>query len=217
MSEGILGWHKSSAAGTYTVYGAVPAGKYAKLNISVTSDTTSSNEVVLYITSDSEVSEKDTIQVDTLKNYNHGYDRTALVLKAGEKVVYKTDSANTSVVVTGIEYEGTTEAFSTSTYSATDSDILVYTVSNSSTVVCNLTVSLLGNGSTDAADINVYITKTDIAGGVKLQSERLRRDSKTGFGKNGFVISASDKIIVEANNVVGGVACRVHGMVRGVN
>lgn len=216
MSEGILGTHKSTEAGIFTVYTA-PSEKYVKANISVTSDTTSSNEVILYITSDLDISEKDTIQVDTLKSYNRGYDRTAIILKAGEKIVYKTDSANTTVIVTGVEYEGTSEAFSTSSYSATDSDVTVYTVGGSVTAACNLTVSLLGNSSTDKADINVYITKTDIAGGYKLQNARLRRDAATGFERSGFVISSSDKIIVETSNVVGGVAVRVHGMNRSSN
>jgi hypothetical protein len=216
MSEGILGSHTSTDAGTFELY-EVPVGKYIKANISVCSDTTTANEVVLYISSGLSPLTGDTIQLDTLKSFNRGYDRTAIVMKAGEKLFYKTDSSGTNVIISGFEYDALDEVFAESQLADIDGNYTAYTCGASSTCSVNLVTSLIGTGSTDKATVDVYITKTDIASGVKLQTTNLRRDGITGTGRNGFAVSAGDKIIVTTSGVVGGVAIRAYGFTRGMN
>ena len=216
MAEGILGTHKSSNLGTYEVY-EVPTGKYTKANISVCSETSTFNEVVLYVTSSSTPTAGDIIQLDTLKSSIRGYDRVAIVMKAGEKIFYKTDSEGTNVIVTGFEYDANGEIFSSTETAITDGTYEVYTCDPSQTATVNLTVSLTGTGSTDKSTVDVYISKTDVASGVKLQAENLRRDRNTGFERTGFALSAGDKILVVITNLVGTISMRAAGAVRSSN
>lgn len=217
MAEGILGTHKSTGAGTFQVY-TVPANKYVKANISVSVAGSANAQVKLYITSNTSPTDAEIIQVDKLKASNRGYDRSAVILKAGEKLFYTTDTSDTTVVIYGFEYDTAGSDVVTSQQGISAVGTYTFTpVGSAETATLNLTMSLVGNSGSDNIAADVYISKTDVASGHLLHKARLNMETLTGVERTGIVVSQSDKIIVVVTSLVGNAALRLHGFMRGVN
>ena len=96
MASGRLGSHTSSGAVTYDLY-EVPTGKSAEVNVNVYNNSGGIAKVTLFRAPTGTPSATHTIQVDSIP-LGESYQRTALVLFAGEHLMYKTNVAGVTVV-----------------------------------------------------------------------------------------------------------------------
>ena len=212
MAFGRLASHTSGSAGTYAVY-EVPTGKVFKGNVSVVDSGTVNTEIHLYVSPTSTPANDYVIQKDTLTPTNSGYERTALILKAGEWVCYQTDSATTQVVVYGILEDSVGDDFSGSALISTNTDTTIYANGSAKDTSLNISISLTDGAVTDTAVVELYVTTTNVAGGYLIQKETLRVSSTTGFERAGLAISAADKLIIRTTLISGTVAVRVNGFI----
>ncbi len=215
MSEGILGGHKSTTAGTYNVY-EVPTGKVAEVNISLFSDTNATNTVRLYVkpTVATSPTAVHVVQFERFTNTRSRSERPAVILKAGETVSYYTDNADTHVVVSGIEYDSSSLEFSERTLVTTNTETVLYSVPASKTSVVNCTVTLDGAAGVDTSDIKLYVSNTDAASGYIIQKESLYTSNTSGIERTGLVLTSNQKLILVTSNISGNVISRVHGKIR---
>lgn len=218
MSEGILGGHKSSTAGTYNVY-EVPANTYAEVNISIYSDTTSTAVVRLFVkpTAGTSPTAIHTIQYEKLNVVRNRSERLAIILKAGETVAYYTDSANTHVVVNGIEYPSSGIEFADNELITTNTETVLYEVPATKFAVVNTTVTLDGAGGTDGVVAKLYVSSSDAANGFAIQKDELFATGKTGIERTGVPLVSGQKLILVTTGISGNVSARVHGKIRSAN
>jgi len=213
MATGRLGAHTSSSAGTYNLY-TVPSGKTAEVNINVLNDTVSTATVSLFISPTGTVSPQHTIQYEKLTTSSNGFERTAIVLKAGDVVSYKTDQSGTTVVVSGIEYTSQSNEIGEELLISTNTETVVYPNSAGKISTVNLSVSLVEGSPSDAATIKVYTSNSNAASGYPLIKTTLTANSTTGFEKTGLPISAAEKLIIVTTGLSGDVAVRTYGYKR---
>lgn len=214
MASGRLGAHISGAAGTYTVY-TVPVGKVVELNVNVFNNSGSLNAVTLFRSPTGTPSATHTIQLDSV-DLDSGYERTAIVLSAGEYICYKTDKAGTQVVVSGVEYDSASNEIKQQELITTNTETVIYSNSGTKAGTVNISVSLMdGSAIADTVTCTLYVSATDAASGYKLNKEILTASGVTGFEKSGFPIATTDKIILVTTGTVGQVATTVSGYTKG--
>lgn len=214
MASGRLGAHKSSGAGTNNVY-TVPSGKTAEVVVNVFNATGSTNNVTLFRSPTGTPSATHTIQLDKISN-NSGYQRTALVLKAGEVISYKTDLSGTNVVVSGSEYTSNSNEISEQNLITTNTETNIYSNAVAKAGTVNISVCLAdGSAVTDTCTCKLYISSSNAAGGYQLHYYILSGNGTTGFEYTGLPISSTDKVILVTTGLVGQVATTVSGYTRG--
>jgi len=210
MASGRLGAHISSGAGTYTVY-TVPVGKTAELNINVFNNSGAVNKVTLFRSPTGTPSATHTIQLDSI-DLDSGYERTAIVLSAGEYICYTTDRAGTNVLVSGVEYDSLSNEIIQQELITTNTETVIYSNSGADAGTVNITVSLAdGSAISDTVTCTLYVSATNAASGYRLNKEMLTVSGVSGFEKTGFTIASTDKIILVTTGIVGEVATTVSG------
>lgn len=209
MATGSLGHHKSTTAGTYTVY-TVPVGKRARVTVNVINDSGTTNNVVLYVAPTGTPTYDHTIQLDKLTVTKNGYRRPAVILKAGEVVCYKTDQADTHVVVMGIEEDASTEITEYQLIT-TNAETVLHANTGAKAGTFNVVVTLTEGATTDSCVCKLYVTTTNAAGGYLIQSETLRATSVNGFESVGIALSTTDKLVLVTSGISGKIATRNHG------
>lgn len=214
MSIGRLGQHKSSGSGTYSVY-EVPAGKVFKGNVSVVNNAGTTAKVYLYISPTSTPANDYMIQNDSITVSVSGYERTALVAKAGEWICYKTDQAGVNVVLYGELENTSSDDFSSTSLITTNTDTTVYPNVSAKAGVFNVSVSVTEGATSDLCTVELYSTTTNVAGGYLLQKETIRGAGTTGFERSGLALTTSDKLIIRTTGISGQIAVRVHGYTEG--
>lgn len=210
MSFGRLASHKAVAAGTHFVY-QVPIGKVFKGNISVVNNSGANSAIYLYISPTPTPANDYVIQKDILSVNNNGYERRALVAKAGECICYKTEQPDVNVVVYGILDDTLSEDFSTTVLITSNTDTTAYSNPSAKPSSVNVSVSLTEGDNFDTAVVELYVTTSDVAGGFLLQKETLRAMGTTGFERGGLALSSTDKLIVRTTELSGGISVRVSG------
>lgn len=214
MASGRLGQHISSGAGTYSVY-TVPVGKVAEVNVNMFNNSGTLNAVTLFRSPTGTPSATHTIQLDSIA-LDSGYERTAIVLSAGEYIIYKTDKSGTQVVVSGVEYDSASNEIKQQELITTNTETVIYSNGSSKAGTVNISVSLVdGSDIADQATCTLYVSATDAASGYKLNKELITASGVTGFEKNGFPIATTDKIILVTNGIVGEIATSVSGYSKG--
>lgn len=214
MASGRLGAHISSGAGTYNVY-TVPTGKTAEVNVNVFNNSGSLNAVTLFRSPTGTPSATHTIQLDNIA-LDSGYERTAIVLGAGEYISYKTDKAGTQVVISGVEYGSASNEIKQQELITTNTETVIYSNSGTKAGTVNISVSLMdGSAIADTVTCTLYVSATDAASGYKLNKEILTATGVTGFEKTGLPIATTDKIILVTTGIVGQVATTVSGYTKG--
>jgi hypothetical protein len=210
----MLGSHKSSAAGTYNVY-TVPNNKTVEANVIVHNASGAVNKVTLYRSTISSPTAIHTIQIDSLP-IDGGYERTALVLKAGDIISYSTDTIGTHVSVIGGVYDTRSNEISSQMLITSNTETVIYdnTIAKAGTV--NICASM-GHGSlnVDQATCELYISSTNAAAGAKITKTIISGTGTTGFEKTGLAIGATDKVICVTTNLTGQVATCVSGYTKG--
>lgn len=214
MASGRLGAHTSSGASTNTVY-TCPVGKTAEVNINVLNSSINTAVVSLYISPTGTPSAQHTIQYVKLPVTSNGFERTAIILKAGEYICYKTDRADTTVVVSGVEYDSLSNEIGVETLITTNTETVVYSNAAVKDSTVNFSVSLTEGATTDTATIKVYTSNSNAAAGYPLLLTTLKTNSVTGFEKSGFPIASTEKLIIVTTGISGQVAVRVHGYKKG--
>lgn len=214
MSNGILGRYSSSITGQNIVY-TVPVDKYAKVSINVISNfsTTFTNTIKVYIAPSSSPTTQHLIQLEPLSVQSNGFERTGIILQAGERVIVVQEATETHAVVTGIEYPTNSMELATSTLISANTDTTIQTAIPVGHIAA-LNLGLSVDTPTSSATVEIYTSPTDVAGGVLLRKEVLSLATMTGLGKTGLVLGAGDKIIVRTTNLVGSIGARVHGFKR---
>lgn len=210
MAFGRLASHKSTGAVTQSVY-QVPVGKRALVNVSVLNNSGTTAKVYLYISPTATPANDHLIQHDNLTTTTKGYERSGLVLKAGECLCYKTDQAGVNVVVSGEEEDSTSDDFSVTTLITTNTDTTIYPNAGAKTSAVNISVCIPEGSASDLVNVELYVTTTNVAGGFLIQKETLRATGITGFEKHGQVISATDKLILRTTGISGQLSTRVQG------
>jgi len=208
MSVGILGQHNSVSATTTMVY-ETPVSKKAEISIIVMNTGVDTKSVTLYITKDASPATKDIIQYETISTTSVGFERTALILEAGDKVFYTGTASGIAVTVVGIESDLGTNVISICPpviNSNTTTDIFVPSVAS----IVNLTASITSGVVTDSATLLVYLTHQVNPVGVMIHKETLTTNS-TGFERTGIVVSSDWKIKIVSTNVSGNIATHIHG------
>ena len=214
MASGRLGAHISGASGTYTVY-TVPTGKTAEVNVNVFNNSGSLNAVTLFRSPTGTPSATHTIQLDSI-TLDSGYERTAIILGAGEYICYKTDKAGTQVVVSGVEYDTASNEIKQQQLITTNTETVIYSNGSSKAGTVNISVSLVdGSVISDMATCALYVSATNAASGYKLNKELITASGVTGFEKTGFPIATTDKIILVTTGIVGQIATTVSGYFKG--
>lgn len=212
MAFGRLASHKSSGASTTSVY-QVPVGKVFKGNVSVVNNSGTTSAVYLYISPTSTPANDYVIQKDNLTVSNNGYERRALVAKAGECICYKTDQAGINVSVYGILEDSVADDFSVTNLISTNTDTTIYANASVKFSSVNVSISLTEGSTSDLVTVELYVTATDVASGFLLQKETLRATSTTGFERGGLALDDGDKLIVRTTGISGTVATRVSGFI----
>ena len=214
MASGRLGQHKSTGSGTTNVY-TVPASKTAEVVVNVFNNTGVSSNVTLFRSPTGTPSATHTIQLDKIIN-GSGYQRTALVLKAGEVISYKTDFAGTNVVVSGNEYVSNSNEICEQTLITTNTETNIYPNAAAKAGTVNVSVCLAdGSALTDTATCKLYVSSSNAAGGYQLHHYVLVGNGTTGFEYTGLPISSTDKVILVTTGIVGQVAATVSGYTKG--
>jgi len=214
MASGRLGAHISSGAGVNDVY-TVPSGKTAEVSINVFNNTGTVNNVTLFRSPAGTPSATHTIQLDKI-TLNSGYERTALVLKAGEVISYRTDGSGTNVVVSGVEYNSNLNEIREQTLITTNTETVIYanTIAKAGTV--NISVSLVdGSSPADTVTCKLYVSSSNAAGGYQIHYATLNGNGTTGFERTALPISSTDKIILVTTGIVGQVATTISGYTKG--
>jgi len=212
MASGRLGASVSSGTSTTNVY-EVPSGKTAEVNVNVYNGAGSGAiaKVTLFRSPTSTASATHTIQLDTVAS-NSGYERTALVLGAGEWISYKTDQIGVVVTVNGVEYTSNSNEIKQQELITTNTETVIYTNASGKAGTVNISVSLVdGSALGDSAACSLYISSTNAAGGYQLHKYTITGSGVTGFEKTGLPISATDKVILVTTGIVGQVATTVQG------
>ena len=208
MTVGTLGLHTSSGSGTNIVYTA-PAGKRAEIIISVFNKDLSPKTVTLFIAKADTPLTSEVVQLENLTASYTGFERTGIVLVAGDRVTYTTSASNTSIHVRGIESDVGTNVISTAPATiSTNTTTTLYTAP--SACVVNFGMSLTTSTSTDTANIEVYITTTNVAGGVLFHKDLLTSFT-TGFERTAVSLNAGEKIIAVTTGISGNIASHLHG------
>lgn len=214
MAFGRLASHKSTGAVTQSVY-QVPVGKVFIGNVSVVNNSGTTASVYLYVSPTSTPANDYVVQKDSLTTTNSGYERRAIVAKAGECICYKTDQAGINVVVYGEVEDTASDDFSVTSLITTNTDTTVYPNAGAKDSSVNVSVSITEGTTADIATVELYVTTTNVAGGYLIQKETIRATSTTGFERSGLAISAADKLIIRTTGIVGSVAVRVSGFTEG--
>lgn len=212
MASGRLGSHLAVAgAGVYNVY-EVPVGKTAEVNINVLNNAAVPAKVTLFRSPTGTPSATHTIQLDTL-DASESYQRTALVLKAGEFISYRTDVNGVSVVVSGNEYTSLANEIVTQTLIMANGNTVVYdnTVAKDSTV--NISVCLVDGSAVSDTSTVLFSTTTPTV--CPMYKTVLSTTGDTGFEYTGLPISAANKLRITCGGLVGQVAVTVSGYTRG--
>ena len=208
MTVGTIAFHTSTVATTTVVY-TVPTGKRAEISISVSNADNLTKVVTLFLSKADTPLVSEVIQVETLDATSVGFERTSIVLTAGDRVVYTTTASNTAVVVRGIvtDVETSVISYSPPTIS-TNTTTTIFTAPTECTV--NIGASITSSVSTDTANISMYISQTNIAGGVLFHKDLLT-SYFTGFERTAVTLNAGDNIIMVTTDISGSIACRFHG------
>lgn len=210
MASGRLGSHTSSGAVTYDLY-TVGAGKSAEVNVNVYNNSGGVAKVTLFRAPTGTPSATHTIQVDSIP-LGESYQRTALVLFAGEHLLYKTDVAGVTVVVSGVDYTTNSNVVNQQELVTTNTETTIYINSGAKDSACNVTVSLVdGSAVSDTATCTLYVSTTNAAGGFPLSKSILIGSGVTGIEYSGLYVSSTDKIILVTTGLVGQVATTVSG------
>ncbi len=208
MTVGTLGFHTSSGSGTNVVY-TVPAGKRAEISISVFNKDLLPKTITLFIAKADTPLTSEVIQLENLIASYTGFERTGIVLTEGDRVTYTTTASNTSVQVRGIESDVGTNVISTSpSIISTNTTTTLYTAV--SACIVNFGMSTTTNSSTDTASIEVYLTESNVAGGVLFHKELLTSFT-TGFERTAIPLKAGEKIIAVTTGISGNIASHLHG------
>lgn len=212
MTIGLLGKHTSSSAGTYQLY-QVPTGKKAEVEVTVVNQDTVTKQVILFISQLSSPLTKDTIHFENLTGVTNGFQRTALVLKAGDRVFYTTTASNTAVSVKGIVTDDDSEVVSDSANIISSNTITdVFTSTSGSCVT--LTSSLTTGSNSDTGYLEVYVTPSTPVNGVLIYKGTLT-STNSGFELPAVALTSGDKIVIVSTGVSGNIATHIHGF-RGV-
>jgi hypothetical protein len=212
MASGRLGASISSGTTTTNVY-EVPSGKTAEVSVTVYNGAASSaiSKVTLFISPTGTPSATHTIQLDTLAS-NNGYERTALVLGAGEFISYKTDKNGVSVTVNGVEYTSNSNEIKQQELITTNTETVIYANAGAKAGTVNISVSLAdGSALSDTATCTLYVSPTNAAGGYPIHKYTITGSGITGFEKTGLPISTTDKVILVTTGIVGQVATTTSG------
>ena len=105
MANGRLGAADIAATTNTTLY-TVPSGKYAVLSLSLCNRNTAVVAVRVALAASDTPTAAEWIEYDTNIGANGVLERSGIVLDAGKKVVVRSDIANVSGVVVGIEEIG---------------------------------------------------------------------------------------------------------------
>ena len=214
MAAGRLGAHISGGAGTYIVY-TVPSGKTATINVNVFNNSGTLNAVTLFRSPTGTPSATHTLQLDSVA-LDSGYERTAIILSAGEYISYKTDKAGTTVVVSGVEYTSKRNEIKQQQLITANTETVIYANGIAKAGTVNISVCLSdGSAIADTATCTLYISSTNAAGGYVLNKEVITASGITGFEKTGHAIAATDKVILVTTGLVGQVSATVSGYSRG--
>ena len=212
MASGRLGASISSGTTATNVY-TVPAGKTAEVNVRVYNGAALSaiSKVSLFRSPTGTPSATHTIQFDTLAA-NSGYERTALVLKAGEVISYKTDQNGVSVVVSGVEYTSNSNEINEQHLITTNTETVIYANGSSKAGTVNISVSMAdGSALSDTATCTLYVSATNAAGGYPIHKYTISGNGISGYSQTGLPIATTDKIILVTTGIVGQVATTVSG------
>lgn len=210
MASGRLGQHTSSGAVTYDLY-TVPSGKSAEVNVNVYNNSGTVANVTLFRAPTGTPSATHTIQVDAIP-LGESYQRTALVLYDGEHLLYKTDVAGVTVVVSGVDYLTNSNVVKQQELITTNTETTIYTNAGAKATACNITVSLVdGSAVSDTATCTLYVSTTNAAGGYPLSKNVLIGSGVTGIEYSGLYVSSTDKIILVTSGLVGQVSSTVSG------
>lgn len=210
MASGRLGSHTSSGAVTYDLY-EVPSGKSAEVNVNVYNNSGGIAKVTLFRAPTGTPSATHTIQVDSIP-LGESYQRTALVLFAGEHLMYKTDVAGVTVVVSGVDYTSNANVVKQQDLITTNTETVIYANGGAKATACNVTVSLVdGSAISDTATCTLYVSTTNAAGGYPLSKTLLIGSGVTGIEYSGLYVSSTDKIILVTTGLVGQVGTTVSG------
>lgn len=212
--SGLLAANKTVSSGVLNIY-TVPTGKVFEGNISVHSATNTTSLTKLTVSPTTTPTDTHIIQVDNLSRVKKGYERTAVVLTAGEVLSVNAGSADTTVAVYGILRDSSNLDFKNQTLIPSSSETKVFEVNDLNTqATCNISISLVGNSSLEKAKVKLYVTTSNVASGYILQEEELDFTNITGFERTGLKISTGYKIFVKTEGQVGNIAVRVHGYKR---
>lgn len=208
MTVGTLGFHTSSGSGTTVVY-TVPSGKRAEVSISVFNKDLSPKTVTLFIAKADTPLTSEVVQLENITASYTGFERTGIVLVAGDRVTYTTTSSNTSVHIKGIESDVGTNVISVAPATvSTNTTTTLYTAA--SDCVVNFGMSVTTATPTDTANVEVYISSTNVAGGVLFHKELLTSFT-TGFERTALPLSSGEKIIAVTTGISGNIASHLHG------
>lgn len=212
MASGRLGASVSSGTSTTNVY-TVPVNTTAEVNVNVYNGAVSGAvaKVTLFRSPTGTASATHTIQLDTIAS-NSGYERTALVLGAGEVISYKTDKTGVSVVVNGVEYVSNSNEIKQQELITTNTETVIYSNAGAKAGTVNISVSMAdGSALSDTATCTLYISPTNAAGGYPIHRYTITGSGITGFEKTALPISTTDKVILVTTGIVGQVATTVSG------
>lgn len=212
MASGRLGASISSGTTATNIY-TVPSSTTAEVNVNVYNGAASSAiaKVTLFRSPTGTPSATHTIQLDTIAS-NSGYERTALVLGAGEVISYKTDQNGVVVVVNGIEYVSKSNEIKQQELITTNTETVIYSNSGAKAGTVNISVSLVdGSVLSDTTTCSLYISSSNAAGGYQIHKYTITGSGITGFEKTGLPISTTDKVILVTTGIVGQVATTVQG------
>ena len=210
---GRLGAVVSTAATTYNVY-QVPVNTTAEVNVTVYNGSGAVNKVSLFRSPTTTPTAIHTIQFDKIA-VDAGYERTALILQAGDVISFKTDQIGTSVVVSGIEYTSNSNEILQQTLITTNTETVIYSNSGAKAGTVNICVTMAdGSALTDTATCKVYVSSSNAAGGYPILKYTISGSSNSGFEKTGQPIATTDKVILVTTGLVGSIATRVAGYTR---
>lgn len=212
MSAGKLGSNKSTGVGTYNVY-QVPPDTYAKVVVSVCAEISGSAKIKLFVSPTSTPANIHTIQIENVTTVSSGFDRTALILKAGEWVSFYTDSSDITVSVNGVEYPSNASEISTQSLITANGEYLLYTASEDKVAAVNVGLSGVNTLSTDSCSCKLYISTTNASGGTLIVNSTIG-GFNTGYEKTGVVLKSGEKIIAVISGMTGNISSRVQGFER---
>jgi hypothetical protein len=208
MTVGTLGFHTSSGSGTVVVY-TVPVSKRAEVSISVFNKDLSPKTVTLFIAKADTPLTSEVIQLENITASYTGFERTGIVLTAGDRVTYTTTASNAAVHVRGIESDIGTNLISLAPASiSTNTTTTLYTAI--ADCIVNFGMSVTTATPTDTANIEVYLSETNVAGGVLFHKDLLTSFT-TGFERTAVPLKTGEKIIAVTTGISGNIASHLHG------